>query len=208
MVANRGHGRPAGPRAVGAAARGVRERQVRDQGVEVGDVVDVRGRDMRQQRHPRASVTMWCLDPALRRSVGFGPAFSPRIARTDPLSTTVQRWSSRPRRRSSARRVSCKRRQTPARSHSTKRRQHVLPEPHPISGGNICHGNPPRSTNRMPVSAARSETRGRPPRRCARRRGFGSNGSRRAHSASSKRGCAMLDRTKSTAQVQEISQRF
>ncbi len=63
---------------------------------------------------PRASVTMWCLDPALPRSVGFGPVFSPRIARTDPLSTTVQRWSSRPRRRSSARRVSCKRRQSPA----------------------------------------------------------------------------------------------
>ena len=182
--------------------------QARDRGVEVGDVVDVRGRDMRHQRHP-ARITMWCLDPALRRSVGFGPVFfPPRIARTDPLSTTVQRWSSRPRRRSSARRVSCKRRQTPARSHFTNRRQHVLPEPHPISRGNICHGNPPRSTNRMPVSAARSETRGRPPRRRARRRGFGSNGSRRAHSASSKRGCAMRDRTKSTAQVQEISQRF
>jgi hypothetical protein len=58
------------------------------------------------------------------------------------------------------------------------------------------------------VSAARSETRGRPPRRRARRRGFGSNGSRRAHSASSKRGCAMRDCTKSTAQVHEISQRF
>lgn len=63
---------------------------------------------------------------------------------------------------------------------------------------------PPRGTNTMPVSAARSETRGRR----ARRRRFGSNGSRRAHSASSKRGCAMRDRTKSTAQVQEISQRF
>ena len=61
------------------------------------------------------------------------------------------------RRRSSARRVSCKRRQTPARSHSTKRRQHVLPEPHPISRGNICHGNPPRSTNRMPVSGLRKQ---------------------------------------------------
>ena len=174
----------------------------------MGDVVDVRGRDMRHQRHPRASVTMWCLDPAFRRSVGFGPVLFPRASRGPTRSTTVQRWSSRPRRRSSARRVSCKRRQTPARSHSTKRRQHVLPEPHPISRGNICHGNLPRSTNRMPVSAARSETLGRPPRRRARRRGFGSNGSRRAHSASSKRGCAMRDRTKSTAQVQEISQRF
>jgi len=175
----------------------------------VGDVVDVRGRDMRQQRHPAR----------IGHGVAFGPRlaaigwvqssfFPPRIARTDPLSTTVQRWSSRPRRRSSARRVSCKRRQTPARSHFTKRRQHVLPEPHPISRGNICHGKPPRGANRMPVSAARSETRGYPPRRRARRRGFGSNGSRRVHSASSTRGCAMRDRTKSTAQAQEISRRF
>ena len=27
---------------------------------------------------PRASVRMWCFDPALRRSVGFGPVFFPR----------------------------------------------------------------------------------------------------------------------------------
>ena len=183
--------------------------QVRDQGVEVGDVVDVRDRDMRHQRHPARIGHDVVFGPRLA-AIGWvrSSFFPPRIARTDPLSTTVQRWSSRPRQRSSARRVSCKRRQTPARSHSTKRRQHVLPEPHPISRGNICHGNPPRSTNRMPVRAARSETRGRPPRRRARRRGFGSNGSRRAHSASSKGVCAMRDRTKSTAQVQEISQRF
>jgi len=157
---------------------------------------------------PRASVTMWCLDPALRRSVGFGPVFFPAHRADRPAVHHRPALVEPSRRRSSARRVSCKRRQTPARSHSNRRRQHVLPEPHPISRGNICHGNPPRSTNRMPVSAARSETRGRPPRRGAGRRGFGSNGSRRAHSASSKRGCAMRDRTKSTAQVQEISQRF
>ena len=131
--------------------------QVRDQSVEVGDVVDIRGRDMRHQRHPARIGHDVVFGPRLRRSVGFGPVFSPRIARTDPLSTTVQRWSSRPRRRNSARRVSCKRRQTPARFHFTKSRQHVLPEPHPISRGNICHGNPPRSTNRMPVSAARGD---------------------------------------------------
>ena len=129
-------------------------------------------------RAHRSRCGVWT--PPCGERLGSVQFFPPRIARTDPLSTTAQRWSSRPRRRSSARRVSCKRRQTPARSHSTKRRQHVLPEPHPISRGNICHGNLPRSTNRMPVSAARSETRGRPPRRRARRRGFGSNGSRRA----------------------------
>ena len=117
--------------------------QVRDQGVEVGDVVDVRGRDMRHQRHPAR--------------IGHDVVFGPRLAAIGWVRSSFF---------------------------------------------------PPRSTNRMPVSAARSETRGRPPRRRARRRGFGSNGSRRAHSASSKRGCAMRDRTKSTAQVQEISQRF
>ena len=155
--------------------------QVRDQGVEVGDVVDVRGCDMRHQRHPARIGHDVVFGPRLA-AIGWvrSSSFRPRIARTDPLSTTVHRWSSRPRRRSSARRVSCKRRQTPARSLSTKRRQHVLPQPHPISRGNICHGNPPRSANRMPVSAAPSETPGRPPRRRARRRGFGSNGSRRA----------------------------
>jgi len=130
---------------------------------------------------PRAPVTMWCLGPALRRSVGFGPVFFPAHRADRPAVHHHPALVSRPRPRSSARRVSCKRRQTPARSHFTKRRQHVLPEPHPISRGNICHGNPPRSTNRMPVSV---------------------------HSASSKRGCAMRDRTKSTPQVQEISQRF
>jgi hypothetical protein len=33
---------------------------------------------------PRALVTMWCLDPALRRSVGFGPVFFPRASRDRP----------------------------------------------------------------------------------------------------------------------------
>ena len=40
--------------------------QVRDRGVEVGDVVDVRGRDMRQQRHPAR--------------IGHGVVFGPRLA--------------------------------------------------------------------------------------------------------------------------------
>jgi hypothetical protein len=40
--------------------------QVRDQGVEVGDVVDVRGRDMRHQRHPAR--------------IGHDVVFGPRLA--------------------------------------------------------------------------------------------------------------------------------
>jgi excisionase family DNA binding protein len=47
--------------------------------------------------------------------------------------------------------------------HSSKRRQQVMALPQPISWGSISHGMPDLSTNRMPVSAARSGTRGRPP---------------------------------------------
>lgn len=48
---------------------------------------------------------------------------------------------------------------------SLRRRQHVIPEPQPSSRGNICQGMPLRSTNRMPVRQARSDTRGLPPMR-------------------------------------------
>jgi len=72
--------------------------QVRDQGVEVGDVVDVRGRDMRHQRRPARIGHDVVFGPRLA-AIGWvrSSFFPPRIARTDPLSTTVQRWSSRPR---------------------------------------------------------------------------------------------------------------
>jgi hypothetical protein len=38
-----------------------------------------------------------------------------------------------------------------------------MPEPEPISWGSISHRIPVLSTNRMPVSAARSSMRGLPP---------------------------------------------
>ncbi len=65
VVASRSHGRPGGRRAVGArpAAASANGGQVRDQSVEVGDVVDVRGRGMRHQRHPAR----------IGRDVVFGP---------------------------------------------------------------------------------------------------------------------------------------
>ena len=46
--------------------------------------------------------------------------------------------------------------QTPAACQSRSRRQQVMPDPQPISAGRSSHGKPVRSTNRMPVSAARS----------------------------------------------------
>ena len=47
---------------------------------------------------------------------------------------------------------------TPRRCHSRSRRQHVTPEPHPISVGNIRQGIPLRRTKRIPGSTARSST--------------------------------------------------
>jgi hypothetical protein len=52
---------------------------------------------------------------------------------------------------------------TPAWYRSRSLRQHVIPLPQPISEGKYSHGNPVLSTNKMPVNAARSGTRRRPP---------------------------------------------
>jgi len=52
---------------------------------------------------------------------------------------------------------------TPACCQSLRRRQQVMPLPQPISCGNISHCKPDLSTNTIPVRAARSGIRGRPP---------------------------------------------
>jgi hypothetical protein len=62
-----------------------------------------------------------------------------------------------------SKRTRCKRSQTPASCQSRSRRQHVTPLPQPISWGNSSHGMPVFNTKMIPVSAARSDTRGRPP---------------------------------------------
>ncbi len=69
-------------------------------------------------------------------------------------SASASRWSS----------TQCKTSHTPCACQSRSRRQHVMPEPHPISGGSSSHGVPVRSTKTMPVSTARSGMRGLPPR--------------------------------------------
>jgi hypothetical protein len=90
---------------------------------------------------------------------------------------------------SSSRSTWCSLRQTPAWYQSRSLRQHVIPLPHPISAGKYSQGMPVFSTNRIPVSAARSDTRGRPPL------GFGgsggSSGAIRAQNASGNSSFAM-----------------
>ena len=92
----------------------------------------------------------------------------------------------RPSRSSSA---CCRRSHIPAFCQSRKRRQQVMPEPQPISRGSSSHGVPERSTNRIPVSAARSEVRGRPPFGLA--RSGGSSGAISAHRSSGRSGLAI-----------------
>ncbi len=79
-------------------------------------------------------------------------------------ASSAQRLQSiRPARPRRSSRAWCKACQTPAFCQSRNRRQQVMPEPQPISCGSISQGMPLLSTNRMPVSAARSSSGGRPP---------------------------------------------
>ncbi len=169
-----------------APAPAAHSRQRLDHRVEVRDVVDVGGRYLRDEGDA-ARIRDEVVFGALLAAIGWvrSSFFPPRTARTEPLSMTVQRWSSRPRRRNSASSVSCKRCQTPARCQWSSRRQHVLPDPQPIWRGNICQGIPDRKTNRMPVRIARSGIGVRPCRWPRLRRRFGISGSSRAQIASS-----------------------
>ncbi len=60
-------------------------------------------------------------------------------------------------------RAKCRRSQTPLACQARSRRQQVMPLPKPSSWGKSSHGIPVCKTNRIPFSAARSSTLGRPP---------------------------------------------
>jgi hypothetical protein len=114
---------------------------------------------------------------------------APPFARTEALSTLTRSQSIAPLRPSSSSRTSCSAVHTPLACQSRRRRQHVMPEPQPISFGSSSHWMPVFNTKRIPVSAARSSTRGRPPL------GYslvgGIKTSIRAHSSSGRSGFAM-----------------
>ena len=98
---------------------------------------------------------------AIRR---IRPGFlAPLLAGAKALSTLARLQSilsASPRRSNS---VWWRRAHTPACCQSRKRRQQVTPLPQPISWGNISQGMPLLSTKMIPLKAARSGTRGRPP---------------------------------------------
>lgn len=125
--------------------------------------------------------------PAIR---GIGASLLPsKSARTEQLSRTTLDQSiasASPSSSSNTRQTFC---QTPATCQSRSRRQQVIPLPQPSSGGRNSQAQPVRATNKIPRSAWRSGTRGRPPF------GFGGSdgksGSMRFHNSSVSRGLAI-----------------
>jgi hypothetical protein len=91
----------------GATAATADGRQSLDQRIKLGDVVDVRRGYLRDERDA-AGIRDEMVFGTRLAAIGWvrSSFFPPRTARTDPLSITVQRWSSRPRRRNSASNVS------------------------------------------------------------------------------------------------------
>jgi hypothetical protein len=117
---------------------------------------------------------------AVRRVLpGF---FAPPFARTKAESRLVRERSRRLSLRRSARSASCQRGQRPVACQSRRRRQQVMPDPQPISWGNHSHWMPVFNTKRMPLNAARSGMRGRPP--LGRGGAGGSRGAKDAQSSS------------------------
>ena len=88
---------------------------------------------------------------------------SPPFAGTDALSSAARRQSICPAACKRSSRTRCSPAHTPASCQSRSLRQQLIPDPQPISAGSISQGRPDLSTNRIPVSAARSGRRGRPP---------------------------------------------
>lgn len=124
---------------------------------------------------------------------GVRASFSPApTARTDDESTAAYDRSIWPAARNLSSSNSCSWSRTPAFCQSLSRRQQVAPEPKPSRVGKWLQRIPVLNTNRMPLSAARSDTRGRPGSLFARGFTGGSNGSISIHSSSSMIGASIL----------------
>jgi hypothetical protein len=114
---------------------------------------------------------------------------APPLAGTLALSALARDQSMRSAPPSRFSRTRCRRCQTPAAIQSRRRRQHVTPLPQPSSWGSSSQGMPLLSTKRIPVSAARSGIRGRPP--CGFGDSDGNSGAIAAHRSSLTSGLAI-----------------
>ena len=127
-------------------------------------IVKVRTGELKRQRHTLSVSNQMALAARLGFICGIGTGLiPPKTARTEEESITARDQSILPVLPSPSKR---KRRifsQTPASCQSLRRRQQVIPQPQPISCGNISHGMPLRRTKIIPLSAFLSGTGGRPP---------------------------------------------
>ncbi len=112
---------------------------------------------------PLASTKRWCFEPSFRRSTGLGPVSSPPPkALTCALSITTRLQSILSAWRSSFSNNPCSSFQIPAACQSRSRRQQVIPE-QPKLAGKSSHEMPVLRTYKIPSSATRLGTGGRPP---------------------------------------------
>lgn len=165
-----------------------------DQGQQLRDVVIVRAGQDRDDGNAIGIYEDVVLGTRARAIRGVRASFSPApTARTDDESTAAYERSSCPAARNLSSSNACKRSHTPAFCQSSNRRQQVAPEPKPSWVGKWFQRMPVLSTNRMPLSAARSGTRGRPGSLFARGFTGGSNGSISFHNSSSMIGASILE---------------
>ena len=164
-------------------------RQMRDrldQGQQLRDVVAVGlGQDDAQRNALRVDAEV--VLAARLAAIGWvrSSFFPPCTARTEELSTTTRDRSILSAPRSFDNSTRCSRSHTPAFCHARSPRQQLMPEPQPISWGNISQGMPDCSTNKIPVSTRRLFSGLRPGYRLRLRLGAGRIGLITFHSSSS-----------------------
>ena len=163
-----------------------------DQWLQLRDIVDIRGSDLRGQRNALGFGQDVMFRPrfgAIRRiGANLGP---PKTARTDELSTKALDQSSLPSPWSNESMTWCNIVQTPAACQSRNLRQQVIPEPQPISRGKSDHALPVLRINKMPVNAFRSSIGWRPGNLFRRGFGGGNKGCTISHNSSETIGFAI-----------------
>jgi hypothetical protein len=162
-----------------------------DQRLQQLGVVDVGGGQRRRERDALPvddqAVLRAALAPVRRVRAG---RLAPFFARTLVLSMLARSRSMASRSPSHCSNVRCAWCHTPASCHSRSRRQQLTPLA-PRPRGTSRHRQPCRATYTIPASAARSDTRGRPPFGFG--RSGGNNGPTASHSSSGTKSTILTD---------------